>query len=61
VLDSSPVIVGTSPRPNINIVDAVYTDQKPSYPKPFEYAGLVFIGSLLVGIMFLYIFSNNES
>ncbi len=60
VLNSSSLISGMVPKPNINIVDPLYTNENPTYPKPLEYAGLVFIGSLLVGIMFLYIFSNEN-
>ena len=60
VLENSSLISGTVPRPYINIVDPLYTEKNPSYPKPLEYSALVFIGSLLVGVMFLYIFSNEN-
>lgn len=60
VLEGSSLIAGTVPGPKINIVDPLFTDSNPTYPKPLEYSALVFIGSLLVGIMFLYIFSNEN-
>lgn len=61
VLNESPIVSQTVPQPTISITEPLYTDPTPAYPKPLEYAGLVFIGSLLVGIMFLYIFTNNEN
>jgi hypothetical protein len=60
VLDNSSLIAGISPKPAVNIVEPLFIEEKPSYPKPLEYSALVFIGSLLVGIMFLYIFSNEN-
>lgn len=60
-LNKLPIITQTVPPPTISITEPLYTDPNPSFPKPLEYAGLVFIGSLLVGIMFLYIFSNNDN
>lgn len=60
VLETSSVISGIDPKPKINIVDPLYINEKSVYPKPLEYSALVFIGSLLVGIMFLYIFSNEN-
>lgn len=60
VLNDSPIIAGTVPQPNINIVEPLYINKNPAYPKPLEYAGLVFIGSLLAGMMFIYIFSNEN-
>ena len=59
-LESSSLLSGMIPKPYINIVDPLFIDQSPTYPKPIEYSALVFIGSLLVGIMFLYIFSNEN-
>lgn len=61
VLNDSSIISETVPKPNINITEPIYTDPDPTYPKPFEYAGLTLIGTLLVGIMFFYIFSNDQS
>jgi len=60
VLEGSAIISGTAPKPTINIVDPLFTDLKAVYPKPLEYSAIVFIGSLLIGIMFLYIFSNEN-
>ena len=61
VLNESSIISQTVPRPTISITEPLYTTPVQAYPKPLEYAGLVLIGSLLVGIMFLYIFSSNEN
>jgi capsular polysaccharide biosynthesis protein len=58
VLNESALISGTVPRPFINIVDPLYIEQKAAYPRPLQYSALVFIGSLLVGIMIIYIFTN---
>lgn len=60
VLDRSSVMTNRTPKPIISIIDPFYTETKSTYPKPFEYAAITFIGSLLVSLMFLYIFSSNE-
>ena len=60
VLEKSPMISGTNPPPKINIIDSLYISKDPAYPKPLEYSALAFIGPLLVAIMLLYIFYNEN-
>ena len=57
-LEKSTLVSDSGPKPQIRVVEPMYTSSDPSYPKPLEYAMLAAAAVLLIGLMTIYVFST---
>jgi len=61
VLKTTPLVKTDGPSPVIQVLDPMFIESSPYYPKPLQYAALTFAGVILVGMMIVYVFASTEN
>jgi len=61
VLKTTPLVKTDGPSPVIQVLDPMFIESEPYYPKPLQYAALTFAGVILVGMMMVYVFASTEN
>lgn len=61
VLKNTPLIKTDGPSPVIQILDPMFIEGNPYYPRPLHYAALTFASIILVGMMIIYVFASTEN
>lgn len=61
IVKSTPMMDAQGPKPEIEILDPMFIEREPYYPKPLQYALFAFAGVVLVGTMIIYVFASSEN
>lgn len=61
VLEKTPLVETDGPKPQIQILDPMFIEKDPYYPKPLQYAAFAFAGVILIGTMIVYVFASTEN